>query len=80
MNPVDCTVDQLLINIVGSEGRSNAMIVSPIAGMAQHEKVISWDQLPDDGGTYTVSVQALASNRTISQSDSDTVGKQCMHR
>ena len=74
MAPAGCEVTQLLINIIGSRGRSNVIRRMASPGEMQYEEFISLEQLPDRRGTYTFSVQALGLDGNSSQS-SAKVGK-----
>lgn len=75
MAPAGCEVTQFLVNIVGSRGRSNVISMMASPGETQYEGFISWEQLPDRTGAYTLSVQALGLDDNSSQSTSAKVGK-----
>ena len=72
---VDCGAAPLLINIVGSEGRSNFISMTAIPDVIQYEEFVSWEELPDTGGSYIVSVQALGVDGNSSQTATAKVGK-----
>lgn len=65
---------QLLINIIGSGGRSNVISRMASPGEMQYEEFISLEQLPDRRGAYTLSVHALGLDGNSSQTSAN-VGK-----
>ena len=75
MTPAECEVEEFLINIVGSDGRSSVISRTGVLGETQYEEVISWEQLPDTRGSYTFSVQVLGLDGNSSQTSSAKVGK-----
>ena len=75
MTPAECEVEEFLINIVGSDGRSRVISRAGTLGETQYEELILWEQLPDTRGSYTFSVQALGLDGNSSRTSSAKVGK-----
>lgn len=73
--PAECEVEEFLINIVGSDGRSGVTRRTGILGETRYGELISWEQLPDTRGSYTFSVQALGLDGNSTRTSSAKVGK-----